>query len=170
MPWIFGFGSLMWNPGFGYIRRSVAVLPGYHRDFNSSFTRVWGSRQDPCPVLGLEPGGQCVGVAYEIESTREEEIIGQLREFEGSGFELKKLKILVDGDEVEATVAMNTRHPMYYLGGLSVWQRAVMASHAEGEEGTCLGYLKRIAEELRKMSVEDEHVDRFLALVKKELA
>lgn len=109
-------------------------------------------------------------MAYEIESAREEDILGQLREFEGRGFELKKLKILVDGDEVEATVAMNTRHPMYYLGGLSIQQRAVMVGQAEGEEGTCLGYLECIAEELKKMSVEDEHVDRFLALVKEELA
>ncbi len=158
----------MWNPWFEHIKRTMAILPGYHRDFNSSFTKGWGSRQDPCPVLGLEPGGRCVGVAYEIESAREEDILGHLREFEGRGFELKKLKILVDGDEVEATVAMNTRHPMYYLGGLSIQQRAVMVGQAEGEEGTCLGYLESITEELKKMSVEDEHVDRFLALVKED--
>jgi len=64
--WIFGYGSLMgdgWEEAFGCLRRTIAVLDGYRRTFNKASTKNWGSKEAPCPTLGLEEieGGVCKG-------------------------------------------------------------------------------------------------------------
>ena len=62
--WVFGYGSLMWNPGFAHARRSRALLYGYHRRFCIRSLRYRGTPDAPGLVLGLDRGGSCVGMAF----------------------------------------------------------------------------------------------------------
>jgi glutathione-specific gamma-glutamylcyclotransferase len=64
--WVFGYGSLMWNPGFPYMIRQEAVLHGYHRRFCVYSYRYRGTPEAPGLVLGLDRGGSCRGVAFKI--------------------------------------------------------------------------------------------------------
>ena len=61
MTYIFGYGSLMWNPRFPYIKAyKNTVLLGYHREYNKKSVREWGTEENPAPTLGLEEDGECV--------------------------------------------------------------------------------------------------------------
>lgn len=64
--WVFGYGSLMWNPGFRFVDRRDAVLYGFHRRFCVYSFRYRGTPEAPGLVLGLDRGGSCRGVAFKI--------------------------------------------------------------------------------------------------------
>lgn len=165
MPFVFGYGSLMWDPSFPYRQRERAVLPRYHRAFVMAFRRVWGSPEAPCAVLGLEPGGACEGVAYEIEAERETAILEGLAAFEGAAFELRRLPIRLASGEVEATVAVNRRDTEDYIGGLSPEARARMVVAAAGPSASCRDYVRRTSQALEALGIDDPGVRGFLALV-----
>ena len=64
--WIFGYGSLMWNPGFAYATRSIARLNGYHRALCIRSTHYRGTIARPGLVFGLDWGGACDGIAFKV--------------------------------------------------------------------------------------------------------
>ena len=68
--WVFGYGSLMWSPGFFFRERSVGLLRGYHRSLCILSTRYRGTEHRPGLVMGLCRGGSCWGVAYRIHAQR----------------------------------------------------------------------------------------------------
>ena len=61
--WVFGYGSLMWNPAFYCDARRPALVYGYHRRFCLWMTMGRGKPDIPGLMLGLERGGSCRGVA-----------------------------------------------------------------------------------------------------------
>ena len=65
--WVFGYGSLMWSPCFGYTRKALGRAHGYHRALCILSTRYRGTRRKPGLVMGLCRGGSCWGVAYRID-------------------------------------------------------------------------------------------------------
>ncbi len=170
MPWIFGYGSLMWDPFFPYLRRERAVLPGYHRAFVMAFARTWGRPDAPCVVLGLEQGGTCEGVAYEVETGRLPVIEEHLRAFEGEAFEVTRTRVLLEEEEVEATVALSRPSHPDYLGGIPEATRATMVLHARGPDASCLEYVRKSAESLERWGIEDRGVLQFLRQVEKARA
>ena len=167
VPWIFGYGSLMWDPFFPYLRRERAVLPGYHRAFVTSFVRIWGRPDAPCVVLGLEQGGACEGVAYEVERERTPEIEDRLQAFEGEAFEVTRRTVLLNDLEVESTVALNRLSHQDYLGGLTEAERVTMVLHARGPKESCLDYVRKTAESLARLGVEDRGVLQFLGQIER---
>src|SRR5215469_4449876 len=66
--WIFGYGSLMWNPGFPHAEAQPALLHGFHRAFCVYSSRYRGTPERPGLVLGLDRGGACKGVAFRVPS------------------------------------------------------------------------------------------------------
>ena len=64
--WVFGYGSLMWNPGFPFAERHAATLPGYHRSFCVASHRYRGTPERPGLVLGLDRGGSCRGIVFRV--------------------------------------------------------------------------------------------------------
>ena len=68
--WIFGYGSLMWRPGFAYAEAALAVISGYNRSFCIFSVHHRGSGPRPGLVLGLDRGGTSHGMAYRIEPER----------------------------------------------------------------------------------------------------
>ena len=64
--WVFGYGSLMWNPEFPHTDRRMALLHSYHRRFCVYSHRYRGTPEKPGLVLGLDHGGSCHGVAFEV--------------------------------------------------------------------------------------------------------
>ncbi len=76
--WVFGYGSLIWNPEIDFERAEVARVHGYHRAFCISSTRYRGTPAQPGLVLGLDRGGSCVGVAYRLTASRRDAAIRHL--------------------------------------------------------------------------------------------
>ena len=80
--WVFGYGSLIWNPEIDFDRSEIARAHGYHRAFCISSTRYRGTRAAPGVVLGLDRGGSCVGVAMHLHHPRRRDSIARLYERE----------------------------------------------------------------------------------------
>jgi cation transport protein ChaC len=64
--WLFGYGSLIWNPAFHYIEQKPVLIRGWHREFCLSTPIGRGTPDSPGLVLGLDRGGSCRGVAFRI--------------------------------------------------------------------------------------------------------
>ena len=64
--WVFGYGSLMWNPGFRFSERRRAVIHGYHRSLCMLSHMYRGTPDRPGLVLGLDIGGACHGIAFKV--------------------------------------------------------------------------------------------------------
>jgi cation transport protein ChaC len=170
--WIFAYGSLMgdgWEERFGCLRRCVAVLHGYGRTFNKASRSNWGSKEVPCPTLNLEKieDGLCKGIAFEFADIREVEVREYLAVREGKGFPLERMMVRVeDAAEVQAYV------PVYrgknWLPADKVQQRALMVNCAAGKDGSCRDYVKRIAELLTKLGIDDPAVSELWQAVQDE--
>ena len=68
--WVFGYGSLMWRPGFAYEEAQHARLTGYRRCFCIYSVHHRGTPERPGLVLGLDRGGACEGIAYRVAAAR----------------------------------------------------------------------------------------------------
>jgi glutathione-specific gamma-glutamylcyclotransferase len=77
--WVFGYGSLMWNPGFRFTERRRAVIHGYHRSLCMLSHMYRGTPDRPGLVLGLDIGGACHGIAFKIAQADWEETAAYLR-------------------------------------------------------------------------------------------
>lgn len=83
--WVFGYGSLIWNPGFAYRRAHLARLHGYRRAFCIRSARYRGTPQEPGIVLGLARGGSCIGMAFELDPAHSQDAVRALFEREMPG-------------------------------------------------------------------------------------
>src|SRR3954452_17936771 len=77
--WVFGYGSLMWRPGFPFLERQHGLLSGYHRALCVLSHVHRGTPERPGLVLGLDFGGACRGVAYRVGANKRAEGIAYLR-------------------------------------------------------------------------------------------
>ncbi len=80
--WIFGYGSLMWDPGFEFVERWPALLRGYHRAFCIYSHLYRGTPERPGLVLGLDRGGSCRGMAYRVAAENRQAVLDYLHERE----------------------------------------------------------------------------------------
>src|SRR6185312_6801690 len=77
--WVFGYGSLMWRPGFAYEEAQHARLTGYRRCFCIYSVYHRGTVERPGLVLGLDRGGACEGIAYRVAGPDVAQTVGYLR-------------------------------------------------------------------------------------------
>jgi cation transport protein ChaC len=101
---VFGYGSLMWNPGFRHAGTRPALLDGWRRAWCVRSTFYRGCERTPGLVLGLKRGGSCVGVLFEIPDDLVGETIGTLdaREMRECGYKRQTLPVLHAGGTAEA--------------------------------------------------------------------
>ncbi len=133
--WVFGYGSLMWRPGFAYARRCKALLRGWRRSL-CVFSHVHrGSPERPGLVLGLDRGGACQGVAFEVDAALREATIRYLREREQvTSVYLERVApvTLESGDRVLALTYVADRLHDQYAGRLD---REAMLEHVRAGKG-----------------------------------
>lgn len=115
--WVFGYGSLIWDPGFDFSEARLAQVHGYHRTFCIRSTRYRGTPERPGVVLGLDRGGSCIGMAFRLcpESRRKAVDALYEREMTGGVYVARMLAtVLQDGQRVEALAFVaNRTSPSY---------------------------------------------------------
>jgi cation transport protein ChaC len=169
--WVFGYGSLMWDgweESFHGTHVEGAVLEGYRRAFNKKSVENWGTRDCPCPTLGLEeaPAATCTGVAFQFAEARRNAVWTYLRDREGPSFDLETASVrLPDGRTVSALVAINDPTATSYIGDRARAAIAAMVEGAAGQSGDCIEYLKKTRAQLRAFSIHDQAVEQLWAVV-----
>ncbi len=169
--WVFGYGSLMWNPGFPYRERSVAELSDHRRSFCLASVRYRGTPEFPGLVLALEPheGAVCRGVAYLVGAEHATETREYLQDREldrGSYVETFNPMTLSDGRRVEALCYVINPVNGDYRRDLSLDEKARIIDKAVGPNGTNCEYLFNTQRDLQEMLVEDSEVERLAERVR----
>ena len=178
--WVFGYGSLIWKPGFAYAERRVARLDGFCRRFALTSRFYRGTPEFPGLVLGLdwEPGACCEGVAYRIAGPDERAVRDYLAERElvsYAYFETVYPVTLLDdgpgqGERRDAVCYILDRAHEQYLGGLTPEQQAEIIARAHGPSGPNAEYLMNTLDQLAQLGIADPELDRLAALVRRRLA
>ena len=167
MCWMFAYGSLMWDFAFTTTDQQRGTLAGYHRDFNKKSIRAWGTPETPGPVLGLEPGGECDGLAFRVPDAEQDTVIDTLNEREGPSYDRHEQSIeLADGRTVTANVWINSPDKDTYIGRQSVEKRARLAARASGPKGSAEEYVLRTCQKLDDLGIEDQHISEFVRAVR----
>lgn len=158
--WVFGYGSLMWNPGFEFEERLLATLNGYRRTFCMRSIHHRGTDAQPGLVLALDPdtAAQCRGLAFRVAPDHAQSTLADLRERElisSAYHEAWKPLTLNDGRLVEAvTYVVDTEH-VQYCGGLELEEQAQIIATAVGGRGPNTEYLFNTASHLVDLGIQD---------------
>jgi cation transport protein ChaC len=173
--WVFGYGSLLWNPGFEIAVRAVATLPNYARSFCMSSIHHRGTVDDPGLVLALDErkGAQCAGVAFAVAAGKEDETLQYLRERElvSSAYLEKILTLnLADGRRVEAVTYVIDESHEQYCSDLPLEEQAQIIANAVGGRGPNWEYLYNTASHLRDIDLRDPDLEWLTARVRELVA
>jgi cation transport protein ChaC len=176
--WVFGYGSLVWNPLFHFLERRTATLHGYHRRFCLWSVMGRGTPENPGLVLGLDRGGVCRGVAYRIAAHHAVEELRLLwrREMVVGSYCPRWLK--VDStrhgagskrrEDIRALAFVVNREHANYAGRLTDERVATALATAQGHIGASSDYLLKTFEALAAHGIHDRHLaglrDRILAV------
>lgn len=172
--WVFGYGSLLWNPGFTPAESVVAQLSGYHRSFCMWSIHHRGSEDDPGLVLALDvsEGAECDGVAFRVADDEADSVLAMLREREliSSAYYEDMVELrLEDGREVLALAYIINQDHIQYCGDLTLERQAEVIAHAVGGRGPNTEYLYNTAAHLAQMGVSDADMEWLVSRVQ-ELA
>ncbi len=160
--WVFGYGSLMWNPGFEVEDSQPARLHGFRR---SLCVRSWvhrGTPEKPGLVLGLDRGGSCRGMAFRVAPQRWHAVLDYLRERELVTHVYKERTLpvtLAGGVRKPALAYVIDRAHHQYAGALTVEDAAATVSTAWGKSGPNTEYVANTLAHLREMGIRDHWLE-----------
>ena len=160
--WVFGYGSLIWRPGFAHVETQRARLHGYRRSLCVYSFVHRGTRERPGLVLGLDRGGSCVGLAFRVPGDLRDEVIAYLRERElvTSVYLERTLKVRLDsGAMVEAVAYIVDRDHEQYAGGLDAAHAASVVRGAVGQSGNNEDYVLSTLKHLEALGIRDHWLE-----------
>ncbi len=164
--WVFGYGSLIWNPGFAFLRSERALLRGAHRALSVYSHRHRGTAKRPGLVFGLSRGGSCLGVAFEVAADHWDAVFDylQAREQDRGVYREAWRKVeLADGSAVLALAYLvNEDHPQF-AGRLDVAEQVRLVQAGTGESGRNTEYVRNTAAHLQALGIRDEGLMRVVA-------
>ena len=163
--WVFGYGSLMWNPAFFFAQRQVGTVHGWHRRFCLWIDRGRGSPDCPGLMLALDRGGTCRGVAFRIPApeVRSELLVVWRREMFGTAYLARWVRIHLAGATIPAITFVVNRASPRYAGKLSDDKAAAHISSAVGPLGSCRSYLENTMSHLHELGIRDTGLQRIAA-------
>ncbi|MEO1544961.1 MAG: gamma-glutamylcyclotransferase [Pseudomonadota bacterium] len=190
--WVFGYGSLMWRPGFPYTRRMRARVQGFTRRLCVLSVHHRGTERRPGLVLGLDRGGACDGIAYWVPQEEVKDVRDYLRAREQVNGVYREARIRMslsheqdqdtaqgvidlasaqpNLDEVWATTFIAERAHPSYQPELRLCEQAQIVSGAAGLSGHNVGYVVNTVTHLRELSIHDAQLERLLVVLGTVLA
>lgn len=167
--WVFGYGSLIWRPGFAHVETRRARLFGYHRSLCIYSWIHRGTKEQPGLVLGLDRGGSCVGLAFRVPGDLREEVMAYLRERElvTNVYRECLMNVRVEGGgNVPAICYVVDRTHRQYAGSLTPDDAVSRIRGAAGKSGRNEEYVHNTVAHLEGLGIRDhwlESVARALA-------
>ncbi len=159
--WIFGYGSLIWRPGFSYLEKKTGYIEGWSRKFYQGSTDHRGIPEAPGRVVTLLPkeNSTCWGIAYKVCPKEQASILSYLDFREKGGFSRHLVPFQSSSTvEISALVYVAGIDNPNYLGPAPMIEMAQQIHQAQGPSGSNIEYLLRLAEGLRQIQAKDEHV------------
>ena len=169
--WVFGYGSLLWNPGFPVAETRLAALHDWHRSFCMSSIHHRGTPEQPGLVLALDhaPGAVCHGLAFCVAPGHAGATLGYLREREliSSAYLETRQQIAFAEGGVQAdvlTYVIDPGHEQYCT--LTLEEQARIIAHATGGRGPNDEYLENTAAHLHELGLPDADLDWLVTRVR----
>lgn len=167
--WLFGYGSLIWNPTIDFSERRVAKVVGWHRSFCLATPAGRGSIDNPGLVLGLEVGGDCTGVAFRIAGDVAESELATIwkREMVAASYIPRWLDLLDEQSHRFGCGLAFTIDPAgeNYAGELTRDQIVARLATARGALGSSADYLFETCKGLREHAIDDIELNKLEAEV-----
>lgn len=168
--WVFGYGSLIWDPGFPVAERIVARAKGWHRSFCMRSIHHRGTPEQMGLVLALDRAPAfCDGVAFHVSPGAEAETLAALREREliSSAYLEEWLPVhTTDGRQLTALTYVIDPDHVQYCGGLSLHEQARIIAQAVGGRGPNRDYLYATAAHLAELGIADADLDHLVTMVR----
>jgi len=160
--WVFGYGSLMWRPGFAFAEKQIATVRGYHRALCVYSHVHRGTPEAPGLVLGLDQGGSCKGMAFRVPAAAAADTIAYLRQREQVTLVYRELRLparLADGRGVTAlSYAVDRRH-IQYAGRLDRRELERLVRQGQGVSGANPDYVRATHAHLAQLGISDATLD-----------
>ena len=171
--WVFGYGSLLWNPGFPVAETRVARLHGWHRSFCMSSIHHRGTPERPGLVLALDraEAAHCDGLAFRVAADRAPWTVEYLRERElisSAYIETRQAVVFREcgtRQEDVLTFVIDRAH-VQYRGDLDLEAQARIIATAVGGRGPNDEYLYNTAAHLAELGLADADLDWLSARVR----
>ena len=164
--WVFGYASLIWQPGFPYEESGKARLSGYHRSLCVRSFVHRGTPERPGLVFGLDRGGSCVGMAFRVTAENRETVTQYLRERELVTHVYRETTLpvrLFDGRPVRALAFVVDRGHPQYAAGISVEHAAEVVARSHGRSGANVDYVRSCLAEIQKLGLKDRWLEAVVA-------
>lgn len=168
--WIFGYGSLIWDPGFTPAETRAARLAGWRRSFCMTSVCFRGTPEAPGLVLALDAaaGESCAGLALRVAEAEAEEVLAALRarELVTNAYLERRLPVTCAGGEVIEALAyvIDPAGPQYCRH--TPEEQAQIIARASGARGANRDYLWNTAHHLHTLGLPDPDLDRLAARVR----
>ncbi|MEH2510731.1 cation transport protein ChaC [Nitrobacteraceae bacterium AZCC 1564] len=173
--WVFGYGSLIWNPGFEFLEKKPARLIGEHRSLCIYSMVHRGTPEKPGLVLGLDRGGACQGIVFKVASDKRHGTVRYLREREQvtSVYREVMRSVWIEGDarqRVSALVYVADRSHDQYAGRLSLEEQLRLVRQGHGNFGPNDEYIIATVAALEAQGIRDVPLHQLAAKLHGEAA
>lgn len=171
--WVFGYGSLMWKPGFEFIEKRKARLIGEHRSLCIYSFVHRGTPEKPGLVLGLDRGGACQGMAFRVAEAKRKATVAYLREREQATSVYREVlrSVWLDGDareRVSALAYVADRGHDQYAGRLAVDEQIRLIRQGHGNAGPNRDYVLSTVEALEAHGYRDKPLHHLASLLRND--
>lgn len=164
VDWIFGYGSLIWNPGFDFCESQLARVHGYHRSFCISSARYRGTPEAPGVVLGLDRGGSCVGMAFRLRAGTRGAALQAVfdREMTGGVYLAREVSITLRCGQRQSALAFVSNPSSTAYVRASEAEIVRRLRHCQGERGPNRDYALATWRSLSEHGVHCPHLARLV--------
>lgn len=168
--WVFGYGSLMWRPGFEFVDQQPARLIGEHRALCVYSFDHRGTPERPGLVLGLDRGGACRGIAFRVAADRRDATIAYLREREQTTHVYREVMRSVWLDDnarsrISALTYVVDRGHVQYAGRLSLADQLRYVRQGHGRSGDNRDYVLSTVKAIEAQGFRDEQLHQLAAML-----
>jgi glutathione-specific gamma-glutamylcyclotransferase len=169
--WVFGYGSLMWRPGFEFIEQAPARLIGEHRALCVYSFDHRGTPEKPGLVLGLDRGGACRGIAFRIDARRRSDTVKYLRDREQTTHVYREVmrSVWLENEarqRVSALTYVVDRGHVQYAGRLSLPEQMRHVQQGHGRSGNNRDYVLSTVKSIEAQGFRDEQLHQLAMMLR----